>query len=58
MATMAKTSDMAKKTGSSTTVDASRTCSNEESRENKCSNSVPHSESRVGTAQLICHEYG
>ena len=41
---------MVKKTGSSITVDASRTCSNEESRENKYSNSVLYLESRVGIA--------
>ena len=49
-ATMAKTLDMAKKTGDLTTVGAGRASSNRRSRENKYGDSIPYSEDRIGTA--------
>jgi len=50
MAIIAKASGMAEEVRGSTTVGIGRACSNEGSGENECSNSMPHSENRVGTA--------
>ena len=49
MAIDAITLSLAKKTRSSSTVGANRTCFNNRSRENKCDNSMPNSVGRVCT---------
>ena len=51
-------SSLAKKARSFSTVNTNRICSNRESGENKCSNDMPYSESRVGIIQLLYYKGG
>jgi len=49
-------SSLAKKTGDASTADSHRTCSNERSRENKCSNSkTPIVRGRAFSKEPICY---
>jgi len=49
---------LAKKIGDISTVGFNRTCSNERSGENKCSNGKPLTKSRVSLKKPIYHECG
>ena len=53
MATIATASSLAKKAGNASTVDASRVCSNGESRKDECGNDALSTESRVHSTQPI-----
>jgi len=57
IATDTTASGIAKETRGSLTVDTNRACSNERSREDKCSNDVPQSEGSVYIIQPIYHRY-
>jgi len=51
-------SDLAKETRGSTIAGTGRTCPDEESQKNKCSNSIPKSVGMVHTMQPIYNKYG